>query len=220
MLIDSGSRYEVLYPSGISHFLEKLAFQVRWYTVKIFLVCFEHCNNYTVTTQFYVFFHVFMFYWLFVWLCFFHWHFIVLVSCMAASLFNKLTYFTLHRNNWYNNPLSSTAWVCWYWKTVTRKFSIVCFFCNIVNWFPTFTMFYSIFTIGCLVQQSFSTTSFSSFLCFPSKSFSLHPMHFHPIICCIYVYVSFQSTSKYAGRDVISQKLEDVGGICDCQASR
>ncbi|OQV13683.1 Mitochondrial-processing peptidase subunit alpha [Hypsibius exemplaris] len=27
MLIDSGSRYEVAYPSGISHFLEKLAFQ-------------------------------------------------------------------------------------------------------------------------------------------------------------------------------------------------
>jgi len=28
VLIDSGSRFEVLYPSGVSHFLEKLAFQV------------------------------------------------------------------------------------------------------------------------------------------------------------------------------------------------
>jgi len=37
-------------------------------------------------------FHVFMFYWLFVWLCFFQWHFIDLFSCIAASLFNKLTY--------------------------------------------------------------------------------------------------------------------------------
>jgi len=33
-----------------------------------------------------------MFYWLFVWLCFFQWHFIDLFSCIAASLFNKLTY--------------------------------------------------------------------------------------------------------------------------------
>jgi len=30
VLIDSGSRYEVLYPSGISHFLEKLAFKVSF----------------------------------------------------------------------------------------------------------------------------------------------------------------------------------------------
>jgi len=37
VLIDSGSRYEVLYPSGISHFLEKLAFQVRCYAVLISL---------------------------------------------------------------------------------------------------------------------------------------------------------------------------------------
>ena len=28
VVIDSGSRYEVAYPSGISHFLEKLAFNV------------------------------------------------------------------------------------------------------------------------------------------------------------------------------------------------
>lgn len=28
VVIDSGSRYEVAYPSGISHFLEKLAFGV------------------------------------------------------------------------------------------------------------------------------------------------------------------------------------------------
>jgi len=28
VLVDSGSRYEVAYPSGISHFLEKLAFSV------------------------------------------------------------------------------------------------------------------------------------------------------------------------------------------------
>jgi len=34
----------------------------------------------------------FTFYWLFVWLCFFQWHFIDLFSCIAASLFNKLTY--------------------------------------------------------------------------------------------------------------------------------
>lgn len=29
VIIDSGSRYEVAYPSGVSHFLEKLAFNVR-----------------------------------------------------------------------------------------------------------------------------------------------------------------------------------------------
>jgi processing peptidase subunit alpha len=29
VLIDSGPRYEVAYPNGISHFLEKLAFGVR-----------------------------------------------------------------------------------------------------------------------------------------------------------------------------------------------
>lgn len=28
VVIDSGSRYEVAYPSGVSHFLEKLAFHV------------------------------------------------------------------------------------------------------------------------------------------------------------------------------------------------
>jgi hypothetical protein len=28
VVIDSGSRYEVAYPSGVSHFLEKLAFNV------------------------------------------------------------------------------------------------------------------------------------------------------------------------------------------------
>jgi len=39
-----------------------------------------------------VVFHVFMFYWLFVLLCFFQWHFIDQFSCIAASLFNKLTY--------------------------------------------------------------------------------------------------------------------------------
>ena len=38
------------------------------------------------------FLHVFMFYWPFMWLCFFQWHFIDLSSCIAASLFNKLTY--------------------------------------------------------------------------------------------------------------------------------
>lgn len=32
--------------------------------------------------------------------------------------------------------------------------------------------------------------------------------------------LAFKSTSKYASRDVISQKLEELGGICDCQASR
>ena len=31
VLIDSGSRYEVSYPSGITHFLEKLAFGVSLY---------------------------------------------------------------------------------------------------------------------------------------------------------------------------------------------
>jgi len=39
-----------------------------------------------------VVFHVFMFYWLFAWLCFFQWHFTDLCGCIAASLFNKLTY--------------------------------------------------------------------------------------------------------------------------------
>ena len=31
VLVDSGSRYEVNYPSGINHFLEKLAFCVSMY---------------------------------------------------------------------------------------------------------------------------------------------------------------------------------------------
>lgn len=53
VVIDSGSRYEVSYPSGISHFLEKLAFNVNMiyhyyytlsfiiyhYTFIIFLMC-------------------------------------------------------------------------------------------------------------------------------------------------------------------------------------
>ena len=30
VVIDAGSRYEVDYPSGLSHLLEKLAFQVRY----------------------------------------------------------------------------------------------------------------------------------------------------------------------------------------------
>jgi len=50
-----------------------------------------------------VFFHVFMFYWLFVWLCFFQWHFINLFSCMAASLFNKLTYLLTISNIFYTH---------------------------------------------------------------------------------------------------------------------
>jgi len=36
VLIDSGSRYEVFYPSGISHFLEKLAFKVSYNTIVSF----------------------------------------------------------------------------------------------------------------------------------------------------------------------------------------
>lgn len=36
VIIDSGSRYEVAYPSGVSHFLEKLAFNV----------CMSICSNY------------------------------------------------------------------------------------------------------------------------------------------------------------------------------
>jgi processing peptidase subunit alpha len=48
-VIDSGSRYEVAYPSGISHFLEKLAFNVSY----IFALCYStdfklsptSCNN-------------------------------------------------------------------------------------------------------------------------------------------------------------------------------
>ncbi|XP_076341033.1 mitochondrial-processing peptidase subunit alpha-like [Tachypleus tridentatus] len=38
VVIDSGSRYEVAYPSGISHFLEKLAFNVSIYFC--WIVCF------------------------------------------------------------------------------------------------------------------------------------------------------------------------------------
>ena len=30
----------------------------------------------------------------------------------------------------------------------------------------------------------------------------------------------FQTTTKYASRDLILQELEKLGGICDCQASR
>lgn len=33
VVIDSGPRYEVAYPSGVSHFLEKLAFQVSIHSV-------------------------------------------------------------------------------------------------------------------------------------------------------------------------------------------
>lgn len=36
VVIDSGSRYEVAYPSGISHFLEKLAFNVSNLFVYLF----------------------------------------------------------------------------------------------------------------------------------------------------------------------------------------
>lgn len=32
LVIDSGPRYEVTYPSGVSHFLEKLAFNVGFFT--------------------------------------------------------------------------------------------------------------------------------------------------------------------------------------------
>lgn len=32
VLIDSGPRFEVAYPSGISHFLEKLAFNVSFFS--------------------------------------------------------------------------------------------------------------------------------------------------------------------------------------------
>lgn len=31
LVIDSGPRYEVIYPSGVSHFLEKLAFNVSYF---------------------------------------------------------------------------------------------------------------------------------------------------------------------------------------------
>lgn len=33
VVIDSGPRYEVAYPSGVSHFLEKLAFNVSWFGI-------------------------------------------------------------------------------------------------------------------------------------------------------------------------------------------
>lgn len=39
VVIDSGPRYEVAYPSGVSHFLEKLAFHVRISFIK-------SCKNY------------------------------------------------------------------------------------------------------------------------------------------------------------------------------
>lgn len=46
VVIDSGSRYEVAYPSGISHFLEKLAFRVRTEKIEyIFGVTFCHSNS-------------------------------------------------------------------------------------------------------------------------------------------------------------------------------
>lgn len=41
--IDSGSRYEVSYPAGISHFLEKLAFAVSLCKMSAgaYIICFD-----------------------------------------------------------------------------------------------------------------------------------------------------------------------------------
>ena len=39
VVIDAGSRYEVDYPSGLSHLLEKLAFQVRYPIIMQFSQC-------------------------------------------------------------------------------------------------------------------------------------------------------------------------------------
>lgn len=38
LVIDSGPRYEVTYPSGVSHFLEKLAFNVSVYNIKTIFI--------------------------------------------------------------------------------------------------------------------------------------------------------------------------------------
>ncbi len=40
VVIESGPRFEVAYPSGISHFLEKLAFNVRNFA--IIIICVPH----------------------------------------------------------------------------------------------------------------------------------------------------------------------------------
>lgn len=40
VVIDSGPRYEVAYPSGVSHFLEKLAFNVS----PLLIHCLSRCQ--------------------------------------------------------------------------------------------------------------------------------------------------------------------------------
>ena len=41
-MIDAGSRYEVDYPSGLSHLLEKLSFQVHITTLMLLLITFSY----------------------------------------------------------------------------------------------------------------------------------------------------------------------------------
>lgn len=56
VVIDSGARYEVAYPSGVSHFLEKLAFNVRFFfiVIHIILKVYHFCDYiYTINILFY-----------------------------------------------------------------------------------------------------------------------------------------------------------------------
>ena len=47
-------------------------------------------------------------------------------------------------------------------------------------------------------------------------------IHMLVIVCGTngFVVRLFQTTTKYASRDLILQELEKLGGICDCQGSR
>lgn len=53
VIIDSGSRYEVAYPSGISHFLEKLAFNVSLHFSKLYFRHFDLTRYIVRQFQFY-----------------------------------------------------------------------------------------------------------------------------------------------------------------------
>jgi len=69
-----------------------------WLLVLWLAILYDHMITYvglfdhSAVVMFFMFFMFLVFYWLFVWLCFLQWHFIDLFSCIAASLFNKLTY--------------------------------------------------------------------------------------------------------------------------------
>ena len=62
VLVDAGSRHEVDYPSGITHMLEKMAFQVKFknvsivakmYWIKTDVFSLEHKSVFSYVNKFY-----------------------------------------------------------------------------------------------------------------------------------------------------------------------